>query len=261
MAETLKDRINSYQDNTDYKLLNKLPIIITINGRNFRKVTGLIQKPYSLDFCSLMEQTSMYMVKEIEGCCFCYTFNDEINFIVRNDQTISTLPWYNNKIQSICSLVSSSASINFVKSLNKHSIKLNGDPVFIANVFTVPHIQEVINYLIFKQNQAKTIAIKNIIYYYLINEYDEREIEEFMKEKSFDEKINFVKDKINKDFYSYQRNFIYGSSCYRAPKSYEGIIKNKWIIDKDVPNFSDDQEFLNNIFLSGRDIWRIGRDL
>ncbi len=36
---TLKERIKSYEDLTDYKLMPKVPVIIVLNGRSFRKCT------------------------------------------------------------------------------------------------------------------------------------------------------------------------------------------------------------------------------
>ena len=82
----LKDRIDSYHESTDYKLLNRIPIIITINGRAFSKATSLLDKPYCNKFAECMFSTTLRLCNEIEGALFAYQHNDEITIITRNDQ-------------------------------------------------------------------------------------------------------------------------------------------------------------------------------
>ena len=79
----LKDRVESYQDQTDYKLLNKLPIVIIINGRSFNKVTSLLDKPYSDKFSECMLATTLKVCSEVEGAVFAYQHNDEIVVVAR----------------------------------------------------------------------------------------------------------------------------------------------------------------------------------
>src|ERR1700690_2957871 len=119
----LKDRIDSYQEASDYKLLGRLPLIICINGRGFSKATSLLEKPYDIKLAECMHSTMHRLCTEIEGALFTYHFNDEIVIVARNDQGIETSPWYDNRVQKICSITSSIATGHFSDCAG--SIKLN----------------------------------------------------------------------------------------------------------------------------------------
>ena len=109
----LKDRIAVYENTADTKLLPRLPLIVTINGRSFSKITSLLEKPYCPKFAECMYATMQRLVQEIDGSVFAYSFSDEIIIVARNDQTLDTHPWYDNKVQKIVSAVSSVASAHF----------------------------------------------------------------------------------------------------------------------------------------------------
>ena len=63
MSTSLKERMSSYEDTSNYKLLNKLPLVIVINGRNFNKVTSLLEKPYSSELSEVFQSPEPYVWK------------------------------------------------------------------------------------------------------------------------------------------------------------------------------------------------------
>jgi tRNA(His) guanylyltransferase len=128
----LKTRIVSYQDATDYKLLNRLPIIISINGRNFNKITSLIKKPYDEVLAECLLSIALKLCSEIDGALFSFQHNDEIVIAIRNDQSIDITSYYDNRIQKICSATASIATSHFIKCVNKTNLNLIGD----ANVLS-----------------------------------------------------------------------------------------------------------------------------
>src|SRR5574337_1264921 len=93
----LKDRIESYQEASDIKLLSRVPLIISINGRSFSKLTSLLDKPFCPKFSECILSTMLKLCADIEGALFAYQHNDEIIVAVRNDQNLETTPWYDNK--------------------------------------------------------------------------------------------------------------------------------------------------------------------
>ncbi len=146
----LKQRLDSYQSLSDYKLLSKVPIIATINGRSFYKATSLIDKPFCPKFSESMFSTMTKLCSEVEGVLFAYQHNDEIVLVIRNDQTTDTTPWYDNKVQKIVSVISSLASLHFNKCVSALELNVLGDVIFTTEVFVVPNIMEgrlVIEYL------------------------------------------------------------------------------------------------------------------
>jgi tRNA(His) 5'-end guanylyltransferase len=254
----LKDRIGSYQDSSDYKLLNRVPLIISINGRAFAKSTELLDKPYCPKFSECMLSTTLRLCAEVDGALFAYQHNDEIVLVVRNDQSPDTNPWYDNRLQKICSVTSSIATLHFSNCANAIDLNLIGDPIFTSQVFVVPNIMEAINTMVYKQQANFHTSIQFACFYELLKKYDKHNIKEMLAGLSVDEKIDLLNQECGVNFNDYPNQFKRGSACYRAPKVIDGVMKNKWSVNLDLPIFTKDQSFLSNIFKNGADIFRSG---
>jgi tRNA(His) guanylyltransferase len=253
----LKDRIMSYQDASDHKLLNRVPVIISINGRSFAKSTELLDKPYCHKFAECMLSTTLKLCAEVDGSLFAYQHNDEIIIVSRNDQNPDTVPWYDNKIQKICSATAAIATRHFNKCAATVDLDLVGDPIFTSQVFMVPTISEAINTMVFNQQYNFHTSIQFACVYGLLKKYDKNTIKDMLSGLSTDEKIDLLNQECNIDFNEYPTSFKRGAACYKIPKvNNDGIMKNKWIINAELPIFAKDQSFLSNIFKNGADIFR-----
>lgn len=253
----LKDRINSYQQATDYKLLSRIPIIISINGRAFSKLTSLLGKPFDTSFSECILSTMMKCCTEIEGALFSYQNNDEIMVVVRNDQNTESMPWFENKIQKICSATASIATLHFNNCANAIDLNLMGESTFTSQIFAVPTIAEAINAIVYKQQQNFHTSVHFACFYELLNKYPKDVIKDMLSGLSVDEKIDLLNQECNIDFNNYTSTFKRGAACYRAPKIVDGTMKNKWIINQDLPIFTRDASFLSNLFKNGTDIFRV----
>jgi len=256
MATSLKDRIDSYIESTNIKLLPKVPLIISTNGRSFSKNTSLLDKPYCPKFAECMFSTMLKLCTDIDGCVFAYQHSDEITIAIRNDQNIDTNPWYDNKIQKICSAVSSIATMHFNMCADKINLNLLGEPIFITNVYAVPNIAEAINSFVYKQQQNFQTSIQFACFYELLKKYDKPTIKEMLAGLSVDEKVELLNQECNIDFNEYPDEYRRGAACYKIPKVVNGIMKNKWFVNPNLPIFTKDQSFLSNIFKNGADIFR-----
>lgn len=253
----LKDRINSYQELSDYKLLPRVPLIIYINGRSFSKATELLDKPHCNKLSECLLSTTLRLCNEVDGAIFAYQFNDEIILIVRNDQNTDTAPWHDNKLQSICSATSSIATLHFNNCAKAIELNLVGEPIFRSHVFVVPNILEAINTLIYKQQQNFYSSMQFACFYELLKKYDKHHIKEMLNGLSVDEKNDILYQECEIDFNSYHSSFRRGSACYKVPKIIkDGTMKNKWFINSDLPIFTQNQSFLSNIAKNGSDIFR-----
>jgi hypothetical protein len=254
---TIKDRISSYEEISNYKLIPKLPLIIQINGRSFSKITSLLNKPYCSKFAESMASTTLQLCLEIEGAVFAYHFNDEIVIIARNDQNFETIPWYDNRIQKIASAVSSITTLHFSNLSSAVDLNLMGDPIFLTHTYTVPNALEAIHVIMSKQQQNFQTALQSACLYELLKKYNKETIKEMLSGLTSDEKIDLLSQECNIDFQDYPTSFRRGIACYRAPKLINNdIVKNKWIINKDLPIFIQDNSFLVNIIKHGADILR-----
>jgi tRNA(His) 5'-end guanylyltransferase len=255
---TLKDRIESYQKTTNYTLIAKVPIIININGKNFSKLTSLLDKPYDNKFAECIFNTSLRICNEVEGVVFAYQHSDEITLILRNDQNNDTEAWFDNNIQKICSVTSAIATMHFNDCAS--TIKLNtlGDPIFISQVFPVPTVGEAINTMVYKQQHSFLSSLHQACLYELLKKHDKNTIREMLSGLGADEKIELLKQESNIDFNDYPSAFKRGTAYYKVPKVVDGKMKAKWFLNSELPIFTRDQSFLSNILKNGMDIFREG---
>ena len=251
----LKERIETYQQASDHKLLGRVPLIICINGRNYSKQTELLDKPYCPKFADAILSTMLRVCEEIDGAFFAYQFNDEIMVIARNDQSLETATWYKNNLQKICSATASIATLHFSQMASATELNMM-TPTFTSNVFVVPNITDAINTVIFKQQYNFFLSIQFACFYELLNKYDRNTIISMLAGLSVDEKISLLQQECNIDFNNYPMAFRRGSACYKSPTLIDGNIKNKWMINAKLPIFTKEQKFLNNLFKDGVDIFR-----
>jgi tRNA(His) guanylyltransferase len=253
---TLKDRIDSYQSVYDQKMTARLPLVIVINGRSFSKLTQLLDKPYCPKFAECILSTTLRVCTEVEGALFGYQHNDEIVVVARNDQHQETTPWYDNRVQKICSVTSAVATMHFNDCASRLQINLTGDPIFTSQVFTVPSIAEAINTIVYKQQRNFHSSIQYACLYELIKKYDKNTIKEMMSGLTIDEKIRLLQQECNVNFNDLPVSFRRGTACYKVPKLVDGATKHKWFLNNEPPIFTKDQSFLSNIFKNGADIFR-----
>lgn len=252
----LKDRISSYKEISDHKLISRLPLILTINGRSFHKTTSLLEKPFCVEFSTCMISTMNYLCTNIDGVVFAYFQNDEITIILKNDQSQDTQAWCDNKIQKIVSLASSMATFHFNEIASAIELNTLNDRIFYSNCFVVPNISEAINVLILKQQSNFYMSVHNACFYELLKNYNEKEISEKLSGLSIDEKKDLLIEDCNVDFSTYPVEFRKGIAMYKSPKIIDGKLKVKWIINKDCPVFSKEQSFVEQILNTGQDIIR-----
>ena len=257
---TLKERVDYYINLNNPELMRKLPVIIVINGRSFKKTTSLLQKPFCPIFSEAMCAVMIKLAQEVDGCSFVYSFSDEIVLVARNDQTTETGAWYNNKIQKIASVSASIATYEFNRISKMNGMQVFGDPIFHSQTFTVPTIMEAINVLISKQQQAFHNALSMACFYELIKKHSPDIVQQTLIEKSPQAKAEILLEECNIDINSYPLPFRRGCATYRVPRVVSTVegeeIKNKLTVDMELPLFSKNHEFLQSIIKSGRDILR-----
>lgn len=252
----LSDRIEHYASINDQKLMGKLPIIICINGCNFSKVTQLLDKPYCMKFSMCIEKVMMRLCNKVDGVIFAYQFNDEIILLLRTDQNIDTEMWYNGFVQKICSVTSSAATLYFNEAATALELNLTGEAIFTSKVFGVPNQAEAVNTLVYHQQQNFHTSIQSACLYNLLNKYDKNTIKDMLSGLNIDEKIDLLHQECQMNFNDYPVSFRRGVAAYKVPKIVGGDMKNKWVLNSELPIFTKDASFLSNIVKNGADIFR-----
>jgi tRNA(His) 5'-end guanylyltransferase len=257
---TLSERIALYAENSNIKLLPKLPVIISLELRSANRLTSLLPKPFHLPFNEAMSKAMVRLIQEVDGAVFGFSFSDEIVLVLRNDQSRETTPFYNNAAQRIASVSSSIATIEFAQSASSNDLQLLGDAVFVGSCFAVPNIGEAINAVISFQNRAISKAINQACLAALTTRYQIGEVLDTLARKSIQAKLDLLFEECGIRFEDYPEAFRRGVASYRIQKIIENdgveVIRPKIILDGALPVFSSEPDFLRTILENGKDVLR-----
>jgi tRNA(His) 5'-end guanylyltransferase len=189
---------------------------------------------------------------ELEGAVFSFQHNAEISFVIGNSHES-----YSNRVQKICSIVSSLCSVNFLK----HSLAsddppdLIGECIFETDVFGLPSLSETVNYLFWRQQIAINHSVSSAI------ESENKNLISSLGRRSLAEKKDLLLSECGIHYENYPSYFRQGSACYKVPKLHGELIKKKWYLDTEVPELVDNKEFILNILHTGQDVMRPDRDI
>ena len=268
MDSPFNNRHDTYEEAYDYKIIRRLPIIISVSGRNFSNLTKRLDRPFCPKLLNVFKNTLLQTIQSIEGAVFGFQYSDRFVFVLRNDRTFEEQPWYQNKIQDINGIVSSMISVNFFKNLvlEDELNELDGDAIFRTFVFSLPSLNEVVNNLILKQQLCYGDAIFRATQAEFTKIYGKNEANKLLYGKKLDEKIDLLASECDINYENhYPKAYRLGIAAYKAPKIVKtndgDIQKNKWIVDSNLPSFLEDRSFISNIIVSGSDIFRGNRDL
>jgi tRNA(His) guanylyltransferase len=111
----------------------------------------------------VMDQTAISLCKQIQGAKMAFVQSDEISIIMTDFDDIKTDAWFDGNIQKIVSVSASIATVAFNNGMYlDEDILASMDKVayFDSRVFTIPELGEVINYLIWRQQDATRNSIQ-----------------------------------------------------------------------------------------------------
>lgn len=239
-------------------LLPSLPVVLWARGSHFKRLCRRLQAPFDKDFGHAMALTMLYAAKEIPDCCFGFQYSDQIFLILRHRSGQS--PWHNNDIVALSSMTSSLATKGLEQSLSPMQLQTTGDALFLASAFNLPKLQEVVNYLVWKQSLAKKYAIERAARYFLFKNENRRQALEFLTSWSLQKKQEYLDKSCQFPIEDFPEQFWKGYGLYKIPlllPSEQGVVhKNKWHLNDHLPIFKEDHDFVLNILKNGHDILR-----
>lgn len=267
MKQDLGNRQKRYEDSYDYSIINRIPVIIRVDGRGFTKLTRDVPRPFCYKTSGAMAYAMFETIRQIDSSLIGYTQSDEITFVLW-PKNIESEPWFNNRIQKIGSIVSSMVTYYFNEYVNssEEPPNIKGPALFDARVFGLPNATEVINNLIFRQQDCRVNAVSSAAMAELGRKYGRTEAAKRLNGKKSEQRIQMLKDECGIVFEEeYPSNFKWGIAAYKAPKviktSHGNISRTKWTLDIAPPDFIKDRMFLVAILSNGADIFRPERDL
>lgn len=262
------DRIKEYyEDRTKTFLMRRMITIIRLDGKGFSKWTKGLNKPFDEGFTDDMIATAKYLCANIQGAKFAYAQSDEISVVLTDFDNLETSAWFDYNVQKMTSIAASMATAKFnqlrilrtfwngiLEEEDVEGLKL---AMFDARVFQVPTVDEMVNVMIWRQQDASRNSVSMAASEYFSHKSLEGVSSNDKQERLFQEKgINWN---------DYQVKFKRGTVIKKeevtfVTKDDEPIdgrtrvidtgriyTRNVWEADVDTPIFTQNKEYLSNI--------------
>lgn len=104
---------HNYEEPARTRLTRRTPVIIRLDGKAFHTFTKGFKRPYDEIFHTAMNNTTLYLCKNIQGCKLGYTQSDEITLLLSDFDTLTTDAWFDYEVQKMCSIAASMATFAF----------------------------------------------------------------------------------------------------------------------------------------------------
>jgi len=270
MGDSFGDRIKKYESISDFKLVDRLPIIVRLDGNSFSKFTSKFEKPFDQIFTEAMWSATKAVLNYCSGAQVGYTQSDEITILLTNDMTLETQPFLGNRIGKLCSLLASTCSVEF----NKYMFEARKDvpltsAIFDCRVFIVPPA-EVNNVFLWRQQDAFKNCVSTVAHYGLIDKYGRKTAQRMLYKQNNSQQQEIIFKELGINMNDYPTKWKRGS-CIVKEKVYtpiedllspEKIIKlNKqgeviersiWVVDQEIPLFNQDTNYIEKFLLNNK---------
>lgn len=174
MKDELGDRMKEFYENRTRTFLPRRTFtMIRIDGKAFHTYTRGLTRPFDQGLINDMDATTKYLCEGIQGAKFGYVQSDEISILLTDFEKQTTDAWFDGNIQKIVSIAASMATAKFnqlrlarwfsecvyipkVEDILKFKLAQ-----FDARTYTIPAEEEVINYFIWRQQDATRNSISS----------------------------------------------------------------------------------------------------
>lgn len=155
MTDELGDRIKlNYESRTKVKLPRRTYTIIRLDGKAFHTYTRGFAKPYDNDLMNAMDYTTKMLCENIQGCKLGYVQSDEISLLLTDFDKLTTEAYFDGNVQKITSITASMATAYFNEYMRNNREDIDRLAFFDSRVFTISNPNEVVNYFLWRQNDA-----------------------------------------------------------------------------------------------------------
>lgn len=249
---SLDTRMKIYELPYKQRIVNKMPIIIRLDGKAFHTFTKGLKKPFDDLLIDTMQKTTVSLCKDIQGAKFGYTQSDEITIISTLDDFIRSQQYLDGKVQKILSITASKATKYFNMHFYNNVEKLKENPnlfkeivdyevyskkifkaEFDCRVMNIPET-DIINNIIWRQEDASKNSLSALAQsHFTQKELDKKKKSDLMDMLMLEKGINW------NDLPIYKKR---GSCCYRNEN-------RKWVLDLNMPIITKDRNFIEKHYI------------
>ena len=265
----LANRMKEYEKRNQYYLQKRIPVAIRVDGRSFHTFTKGFQRPFDKILMTAMQETAKYMCENIQGAKFAYVQSDEITIILVDYDTLETDCWFNYRIDKLCSVAASMATmafnkfftknVNYFEMTHEHDDTINEycttlvnaaekGAMFDARCFNIPK-EEVANLIYWRQLDATRNSIQ------MVGQAN------FSHSELQGKSCNMIQDMLltQKDinWNDFPVPCKRGTVCRKVAREVNiaGTIDtiSTWELDFDMPILKDDWNYVNDLIYVGEE--------
>lgn len=250
--DSLGDRMKRYEAVSKTTLVQRMPVILRLDGCHFHTFTKGFLKPFDDIMIKSMQDTMKYLCKNIQGCVFGYTQSDEITLVLVDYKNLNSSQWFDNEVQKMCSVAASMTGMAFTRyfanNVNEdggigiedtqwkaYMRAINTGAYFDCRAFNVPK-EDVCNCIIWRQQDA----VRNSIQALAQSQFSQKQIQGLS--------CNMLQDKLMVEKGINWNNLETvkkrGSACIKKYYTQNNKIYSKWVIDFDMPILTQDRNYV-----------------
>ncbi len=248
--DSLGDRMkSSYEDAYRIHLPRRMPVIVRYDGKSFHSYTRGCKKPIDQDLVDCMNETAIYVCKNVQGCKLGYVQSDEVSLLITNYDQLETNSYFDNNLQKIVSIISAMASSYFTSI----SAKIFGEiklAQFDARAFVLPK-EEVNNYFLFRQQDATRNSVqmlaRSLYSHKECTDKNNSELQEMCWQKGINWNDCPTSQKRGRCVI---KTKTIKTGINPITKEVSSSERSEWVVDNEIPIFSKDKSYINKYLLT-----------
>ena len=254
----LGDRVKKYEKAYSPAFPIRFPLILRLDGVHFHSNVKRwkCKKPFDEDLINSMFFTAKTLCENIAGAQVAYVQSDEITILVRDDMDVHSQPWYDKKINKIMSVAAAKASNAFNYEFHGNqqlgvTVNLNEMAEFDCRGFIVPEY-EINNVFLWRQQDCTRNSVQMLARAHFSHNELKRKSNHVVQDMlMLEKKVNW------NDLDTHLKRgacIIKRDVPKKVPKrdgkkiiagEFETITRPAWVVDKEIPIFSQDTNYIN----------------
>ncbi len=159
----LGDRMKRYEAVSKTLLMRRTPVIIRVDGKAFHTLTRKMDKPFDPRFNEAMNEAAFKILTTFQGSQAAYIQSDEISVLLLDYQSHATQAPFDYSQQKLVSVSAAAATYGFMVGAMREGLHIPSmGALFDSRAFNIQETSEVLNYLVWRQQDAIRNSIQGM---------------------------------------------------------------------------------------------------
>ncbi len=237
-GKTLGDRMKDYEKTSNFFLQRKIPVMGRLDGKAFHTLTRNLDRPFDEMFHRCMVGATKALCGKIQGCQVGYTQSDEITILLVDWQTKTTDAWFGYRLQKMCSVAASIASVAFNQAWEVENGSNPPAPAYFDARFWNIAKEEVNNVFLWRQRDAEKNSISMLAQAHFSHK-------ELHKKNSSDKQDMLMSLDVPVNWNDTKVWEKRGATVDRIVYEQNGALRSRWSENLETPMFGKEPDYIN----------------